>query len=369
LPYDKCPQALVAFSGTPRDLFWEAIVRGIRKEVVDQFASIEIEARSYGLGTALQSVDQCAGALVSFVHAVRRSAVKKDALLRRGVERTSLEADHGHWEDVSDQAIYRQAEAIKAGLQELLGGTPTVGPTAEKPRLTSIEIERRKMLFALIIAHNFTSSFQDLEAVNDVYNIGMASSLLPSSISPWVGLGWVQKNANLDGQVSALLVRDHYGDALQLIMEWLGATSLTVNVRKQEIISDIAPTGDVSLPDGWTWFSLTDDGSGDLAPGSDRMVPLNHNDPELASISESLSSAIEHVRGDNGLDRREEILHSLGVVRGLLDRAELSMLHLRVGIPMLMEDAVALAAGWGKVAVIEAVKAAVVDWVRRTFGF
>lgn len=361
---------MTGFGGTARTLYWEAIVRGLRKEVVEQFRAVEIEARSYALGTAIQSIDECAGALISFVGTIRRAAVEKHALLCSNGDGDRLDGDAGHWEDLSDTAILRQAEAIKSGLKDLAGLARPTEASDPAPKLTSIEVGRRQMLFALIIAHETrSSSFQDLKVLNEAYNIRMPASLVASSISPWVDLGWVKRNATLDGKVAALLSREHYGDALQFIMEWLGATSLTVDVQKKEIVADVSPTQQVCLPDRWSWFTFSDAGSNAYVPGSDRLVPLNHNDPELEAITESLAHAIEAVRGDNGLERREDVLSSLKFVQAMLGRAELGLLQLRVGVPMILEEATQLAAGWGKVAVIEAVKAAVVDWVRRTFGF
>src|SRR3546814_450007 len=70
------------FSGSSRTIFWDAIVRGVRKDVIEQLAIVEQEARSYGRSTALDSIDQSVGALVGFVRVIRRLATKKDSVLR-----------------------------------------------------------------------------------------------------------------------------------------------------------------------------------------------------------------------------------------------------------------------------------------------
>src|SRR5437763_16330716 len=66
------------FTGSPRDVYWDAIVRGLRKEVVEQFAWVEDRVRIYSPEVAKATIDECAGILVDFVYSVRRAAVEKD---------------------------------------------------------------------------------------------------------------------------------------------------------------------------------------------------------------------------------------------------------------------------------------------------
>jgi hypothetical protein len=66
----------IAFSGTARLVYWDAIVRGVRKEITEQFAWVDQEVRNYNRETALKAIDECAGQLASFVRAIRREAVR-----------------------------------------------------------------------------------------------------------------------------------------------------------------------------------------------------------------------------------------------------------------------------------------------------
>lgn len=106
----------IKFSGSPRDVYWWAIVRGAKKEVVEQFAWVEEAAIKYAPAVAVQAIDECAGALVSFVGRLRRTAIEKDRILRGDGINFPAEHDAGNWADVSDQAILKQAEALKAAL-------------------------------------------------------------------------------------------------------------------------------------------------------------------------------------------------------------------------------------------------------------
>ncbi|WP_414463643.1 TIR domain-containing protein [Hyphomicrobium sp. DY-1] len=106
----------IKFSGSPRNVYWWAIVRGTKKEVIEQFTWVEEAVRNYSPAVAIQAIDECAGALMSFVGKLRRAAIEKDRILRGDGINFPAEHDSGNWEDVSDQAIVKQAEALKAAL-------------------------------------------------------------------------------------------------------------------------------------------------------------------------------------------------------------------------------------------------------------
>lgn len=70
----------IKFSGSAHDVYWDAIVRGVRKEVDEQ-------VRQYNYETAIKSIDECAGQLISFTRSIRRESVAKDRILRgNGIE-------------------------------------------------------------------------------------------------------------------------------------------------------------------------------------------------------------------------------------------------------------------------------------------
>lgn len=114
----------IEFSGSAMDLYWDAIVRGVRKEIVEQLAWVDTEVRAYNAATALRAIDECAGLLVSFVRSVRRTAVEKDRILRGDGINFPTERDAGHWEAVSAEEIQAQAEALKNAL-------PAIGENLE----------------------------------------------------------------------------------------------------------------------------------------------------------------------------------------------------------------------------------------------
>ena len=120
------------FSGTTRDVYWDAIVRGVKKEIIEQFAWIDQEVRAYNHETALQAIDECAGQLVSFVSAIRREAVAKDRILRGDGTTFPPENDAGRWDGIDQSDIAKQAEALKSALP--LAIITVVAQQASAPR-------------------------------------------------------------------------------------------------------------------------------------------------------------------------------------------------------------------------------------------
>jgi hypothetical protein len=106
----------LAYWGSPRDIFWDAIARGLRKEVVDQFAWVEEAASGYDKNVAIRAIDECAGLLTGFAQIIRREAVEKDRILRGDGFTFPAGEDQGRWTGANDEDIRGQAEALKAAL-------------------------------------------------------------------------------------------------------------------------------------------------------------------------------------------------------------------------------------------------------------
>lgn len=119
----------IAFSGTPRIVYWDTIVRGVRKEITEQFAWVDQEVRQYNRVTALKAIDECAGQLASFVRAIRREAIKKDRILRGDGVNFPAEDDAGLWDSTSDRDIVSLAEALKSALPDAVERQQAVAPT------------------------------------------------------------------------------------------------------------------------------------------------------------------------------------------------------------------------------------------------
>ena len=106
----------IKFSGRPRLVFWDAIARGVRKEVIEQLAWIEERLRLFARLQAEAAVNECAGLLTAFVQSVREAAVQKDRMLRGdGLNSPPVPAG-GIWVDVSPGEIARHAAALITAL-------------------------------------------------------------------------------------------------------------------------------------------------------------------------------------------------------------------------------------------------------------
>jgi hypothetical protein len=123
----------IKFSGSARSVFWDAIARGLRREIIEQFAWIEERARIYARPQAEMAIDECPALLAAFAQALRRSAVNKDRILRGNGINFPAEQDAGTWMGASSGEINMQATALKAALFP----PPIATETPTKPRATN----------------------------------------------------------------------------------------------------------------------------------------------------------------------------------------------------------------------------------------
>lgn len=106
----------LAYCGSARTTYWDTLVLGVRQEIDTQFAWLDGEVRKYNGPTAERAIDECAGQLISFVRSIRRSAVKKDRILRGDGINFPPEDDAGLWDGTSEREIIAQADALKSAL-------------------------------------------------------------------------------------------------------------------------------------------------------------------------------------------------------------------------------------------------------------
>jgi hypothetical protein len=121
----------IKFTGSSRDVFWDAITRGARKEVIEQFSWVEERIRGYARAQAEAAIDECAGLLTAFAQSLRNAAVQKDRILRGDGLNFPPQQDNGVWVDVSLGDIAHQAAALKAALFPSKTAVPT--GTVPKP--------------------------------------------------------------------------------------------------------------------------------------------------------------------------------------------------------------------------------------------
>ena len=106
----------IQFSGSARDVYWDAIVRGVRKQIDEQFAWIDEQVRQYNHETAIKAIDECTGQLILFVRLMRREAIAKDRVLRGNGIEFPPEDDAGRWDAVSENQILSRAKALETAL-------------------------------------------------------------------------------------------------------------------------------------------------------------------------------------------------------------------------------------------------------------
>lgn len=102
----------IRFSGTPHDVYWFAIAKGLRKEIIDQLDWVERSVSAYSKEVAIRSIDECASLLIGFAGTIRNEAIKKDRILRGDGMNFPEPHDFGRWEGASHDDIYNQANAL-----------------------------------------------------------------------------------------------------------------------------------------------------------------------------------------------------------------------------------------------------------------
>ena len=104
----------LAFSGTIRDVFWDAVARGARREVEERLRWIDAEVRRYDRNEADTAIDECIGLLISFVERIRRDAVEKFRILCGDGLNFPDPVDSGRWP--SREEIAKRGEALKRAI-------------------------------------------------------------------------------------------------------------------------------------------------------------------------------------------------------------------------------------------------------------
>lgn len=106
----------IQFCGSPRDIYWQAIAHGLRKEIVEQLVWVDDSVRRFDRKVAIRTIDECARLLTTFAASIRREAIEKDRILRGDGISFPNAQDLGRWDGSSDNEILDQAEALKAAL-------------------------------------------------------------------------------------------------------------------------------------------------------------------------------------------------------------------------------------------------------------
>jgi hypothetical protein len=91
---------------------------------------------------------------------------------------------------------------------------------------------------------------------------------------------------------------------------------------------------------------------GGIVPASDRLVRLDHNQPEYQKIARGLVDLHEQIRQDNEVgatgDQRDRLLKSLSAAKELWSSRELFLVQIRIGVLMAVEEATSAIVVLGK---------------------
>lgn len=104
------------FEGSPHNVYWTAITRGVRKEVDELFRWIDDAVRTYPRTTAEKAIDECADLVSSFVAALRQHVIEKDRILRGDGIKFPAAHDFGDWLGLGRDEILHRAADLKQAL-------------------------------------------------------------------------------------------------------------------------------------------------------------------------------------------------------------------------------------------------------------
>ncbi|WP_144243978.1 hypothetical protein [Sphingopyxis sp. MWB1] len=214
--------------------------------------------------------------------------------------------------------------------------------------MSNVEEAEQAFLFALLMEYEVDpSTYVRLSALHEKYDLAFPESWLDSLVSEWEDFGWVDVSRTHDG-TSALIKRTRYSAVLKHVLASLGATSLTIDARKEEILSDVSPRETTPIPNGWKWLTFeTEKPNRDFKNTMEsqeiklKIVALDAKSKEFDQVRAGLDGLIEQVRGANDLEDRDRILASLTAAQTLWSSASLRLVQIKVGVLLAIDDAAA----------------------------
>lgn len=104
------------FKGSPLEVFWDAIARGARKEVLSQFEWIEDRIQRYTRQAAEAAIDESAILLTAFVDALWQAAVEKEQVLSGNGIDFPARREVGSWIGTTREEITQLADELKKAI-------------------------------------------------------------------------------------------------------------------------------------------------------------------------------------------------------------------------------------------------------------
>lgn len=248
----------IEYSGSAIQVFWDAITRGVRKEISEQFAWLDEQVRRYNAPTGQQAIDESAALLITFAQGIRRDAIEKDRVLRgRHGTPASTGADSGRWDGTTQHEIIARAVALK----EALRPDPKPVSATDAGGLDHLE---RQILAALVIDHHRPADrLLSKEAFETEYFISASGQWVNAILDDLAERDWVLVHRDKDGS-AAILKPSKLKAALEKVMMDLGAKAFEVDAQRERVLSDVSPYPGFPLPTGWMF--LTFEGASHIPP-------------------------------------------------------------------------------------------------------
>lgn len=317
----------IEYSGSAVNTFWDSVVRGVQKEISEQFAWLDEQVRKYNPETVEAAIDECSGLITSFAEGVRRDAVEKDRVLRgRHGTLAATGTDAGYWEGTTRDEIASRANALKDALRPALKAQPALPPTglhlAEKQVLAALVIEHQRPADRLLGHDEFAAE----------YLITAPAKWISAIIDDFGERGLVEVHRDKDGS-SGILRAAGFKRALQSVIEDLGATIFEVDPGKERVSADADPYPGFPLPRGWDFITFDGkienvteagrvrvDSASWTGPRSGSVLSENQRGRVLSAIGDA-ESRLQTLHFENN-SVRSQVLALLGAAKDLTEVPE-----------------------------------------------
>lgn len=123
--------------------------------------------------------------------------------------------------------------------------------------MNSVSRLRAQMQIALVTeAFRRSSNIPELTNLAAEYSINGEPEIINSSIKSWENKGYLIVSRTLDGYVCACLRQDCVTEALEEVLDLIGANTFKVDWNKEEISTDADNVDLIAAREGWKLFKI-----------------------------------------------------------------------------------------------------------------
>jgi hypothetical protein len=124
--------------------------------------------------------------------------------------------------------------------------------------VTDLDSAERKALFILFLQSQIGEAYETAAELNSEYHSQIPRHLLEPAFQSWVNYGLAKADRS-GGAPKFRLRRDKFAEAYRRVLELYEASAISIYPDTREILSDVSPTNDFPMKDGWKWLTYESD--------------------------------------------------------------------------------------------------------------